>query len=238
LPPMDFRMALAADREQVARVLLKHLGRMPHSERRNYRAWYSAPANRGPFLVRNATTGNTHPEKHRPGLVATGRRKVCRSITSLLQRVIRREIAAYQEEPPQTGRQPDPNSRPVAAVARKTPPEASGFRAALRALPWPRPGRDEARNPGTNAARAAFPTRMQHLNISPASIRDTRPPPPIPGASLSAQPSRRNEARTQRVPPQDAGVSTPRILPERGATLGPRSEPTGAFLPTRNAERL
>jgi hypothetical protein len=74
-------------------------------------------------------------------------------IITALQRDLRKETTAYQQEPPQTGRQPDPNSKNAARRLR-------GLRTALRApssaRPWPRPGRDEARNPGTNAAPAAF----------------------------------------------------------------------------------
>jgi hypothetical protein len=182
------------------------------------------PRTTGAFLSsRDATNCNTPPQKEAaqdwrpPG----GGRVVSRGSSG-------ERTAAYHEEPPQTGRQPDPNSRPVAAIARKRRPR-------LRVLgrryepAWPRPGRDEARNPGTNAAPAAFPNPDAAPQHQPRILRtDTRPPwcaPQGPFSAAHTQPQAGNGHRHPGVVPHGCRASsTPRYPHPRDeqATRPPR----------------
>jgi hypothetical protein len=89
----------------------------------------------------------------------------------------------------------------------------------------PRPSRPaQEKPPGTGGHRAAQSRSFHHL--SPEGHPETPTPYHAPP---------RNQAPPHRVVPPDAGVSTTPHPFMRGATLGPRSEPTGAFLSSRNA---
>jgi hypothetical protein len=152
------RMSLSADENRETK-------NIPHSNANLRRGSRPAPERREPNKMR------------RPGLEVTGRRK-----DHHLSPEGWRETTVYQDEPPQTGRQPDPNSILVAvAHGPKTPPEASGLGRRYEPRRGPGRGAAEARTPRTDAQ----PQRSHTRCATPGNSRSGEPcaqeqPSPLP----------------------------------------------------------